>query len=324
MKWLVTGGCGFIGSTLIRRLLTEGHSVRVVDNLSVGSARQLPRQPFVRCRADARDGVAWEALELVEADIRDAAAMQDAVRGADAVVHLAANTGVLPSIETPRLDCEANVLGTFNMLEACRLNGVNRFVFASSGAPVGNVEPPIHEEMAPHPMSPYGASKLAGEAYCSAYWHSFGIEAVALRFGNVYGPGSGHKGSVVARFTRRAMNGEELEVFGDGNQTRDFIYVDDLLDALVGAATRPRVGGEVIQVAAGRERTVAELVEILVPMLEERLGRKVPVVCKAERPGEMLRNWSDISKAKRLLDYAPKVSLQEGLARTLDYFLSAK
>ena len=137
-----------------------------------------------------------------------------------------------PSVENPRLDMECNVIGTLNMLEGARMHKVKRFIFASSGAPIGECEPPIHEEMAPHPVSPYGASKLAGEGYCSAYFRTFDVETIALRFGNVYGPGSGHKNSVVAKFIRQAMQGETLEIYGDGKQTRDFIYIDDLIQAI--------------------------------------------------------------------------------------------
>ena len=143
--------------------------------------------------------------------------MLAATEGADVVIHLAANTGVGPSVENPRMDCETNVTGTLNALEAARAAGAGRFVFASSGAPLGVQTPPLHEEMAPHPASPYGASKLAGEGYCSAWFHSFGVETVVLRFGNVYGEGSTRKASVVAKFIKRALAGEVLEIYGDGS-----------------------------------------------------------------------------------------------------------
>ena len=145
-------------------------------------------------------------------------------KGIDTIIHLAANTGVGPSIEKPQVDMSVNIIGTFNYLEASRVNKISKFIFASSGAPIGEVEPPIHEEIPPHPLSPYGASKLAGEGYCSAYKNTFGIETVVLRFGNVYGPGSINKSSVVAKFIRKAINGDILEIYGDGMQTRDFIY----------------------------------------------------------------------------------------------------
>src|SRR5262249_36747261 len=179
--------------------------------------------------------------------------------GMHAVVHLAANPGVGPSVADPRADCVTNVIGTLNYLEACRHAGVRRFVFASSGAPVGECEPPIHEELPAHPVSPYGASKLAGEAYCSAYRRTFGLETVVLRFGNCYGPLSSHKGSVVAKFIRAAIAGEPWEIYGDGRQTRDFIFVDDVADAIIRGATADGVGGEVFQIATSAETTVLEL-----------------------------------------------------------------
>jgi UDP-glucose 4-epimerase len=196
----------------------------ILDNLSVGNREDLA----IVC--DFTEVIPSEALDgkgvrLVVGDVRDFDVVAQCTKSIDCLVHLAATTGVGPSVENPRTDMESNVIGTFNVLEAARIQRVKRFVFASSGAPIGEVEPPIHEELAPHPVSPYGASKLAGEGYCSAYFRTFGIETVVLRFGNVYGPGSNHKSSVVAKFIRQAMHGEMLEIYGDGNQTRDFIYI---------------------------------------------------------------------------------------------------
>ena len=149
-------------------------------------------------------------VELIVGDIRDADKTLKVCKGIDVIVHLAANTGVGPSVEDPRTDMEANIIGTFNMLDAARQNKVKKFIFASSGAPIGECEPPIHEELAPHPVSPYGASKLAGEGYCSAYYRTFDVSTVALRFGNVYGPGSSHKSSVLAKFIRQALSGKNV------------------------------------------------------------------------------------------------------------------
>jgi UDP-glucose 4-epimerase len=240
------------------------------------------------------------------------------------IVHLAANTGVMPSIENPRADCMSNVVGTLNYLEAARHNGVGRFVFASSGGTtIGEAEPPIHEEMVPHPVSPYGASKLAGEGYCSAYFRSFGVETVALRFGNVYGPLSGHKNSVVARFIKRASNGEVLEIYGDGTQTRDFIYVGDLIRAIRLSATVEGVGGEIFQIATSAETTVQELVDRLLPVLASA-GFEEPEVRYTEaRRGEVRRNYADTSKAERMLGWKAETNLDEGLARTVDWFTGA-
>ena len=266
-NWLITGGCGFIGTALIQQLILEGgHFIRVVDNLSIGTRRDLSRV----CEYSEQEG-ASKTVELIVGDILDQKLAQRASKQVDIIVHLAANTGVQPSVEDPMKDCAVNIQGTLNYLEAARHNQVKRFVFASSGAPVGEVEPPIHEEMAPHPVSPYGASKLAGEGYCSAYFRTFGVPTVALRFGNVYGPLSGHKNSVVAKFIRQAINGETLVIYGDGNQTRDFIYIGDLVRALCLSATANNVGGEVFQIATSAETTVGELSQLLLPILGKNL-----------------------------------------------------
>ncbi|RAU21815.1 epimerase [Paramagnetospirillum kuznetsovii] len=322
MKWLITGGAGFLGRNLCRRLTDSGgHTIRVVDNLSVGGEEPLNHAMGGKVRICPKDMpgpmIAGAAPELIVADIAEAEVAVAAAAGADIIIHLAANTGVPQSVAHPRVDCITNVLGTLNYLEACRVSNVGRFVFASSGAPLGESTPPIHEESVPHPISPYGASKLAGEGYCSAYFHSYGVETVALRFGNVYGPGSGHKTSVVAKFIGQALRGEVLEIYGDGNQTRDFIHVDDLVDGILRASSVPGIGGEVFQIASGRETTLHELVEQLAAIFDGA-GLPRPVVKTSEpRHGDVTRNFSDTSKAKQRLDWTPRVSLADGLRQTL-------
>lgn len=320
MNWLITGGCGFIGGNIIKALLVEGgHCVRVFDNLSVGSREDLASSSeFEEVAGDSP----YSGVQLVAGDIMDESAIATASKGADVIVHLAANTGVGPSVDDPRSDCTTNVIGTLNCLEAARHGGVRRFVFASSGAPVGECEPPIHEEKAPHPVSPYGASKLAGEGYCSAYFRTYGVETVALRFGNVYGPGSGNKASVVAKFIKLARDGETLEIYGDGKQTRDFIYVEDLVGAVLKAATAEKVGGEVFQIATNRESTVGELVELLVPMLEARGLGPINLVHGEKRLGDVMRNFSDTSKAKKGLGWQSTTALPQGLEKTVELFFS--
>ncbi|ABG04201.1 NAD-dependent epimerase/dehydratase [Rubrobacter xylanophilus DSM 9941] len=324
MNWLVTGGCGFIGTALVRSLAQEGggHAVRVVDNLSVGTREDLGAAcGFREVSPEGAGPLEGEGVELVVGDILDEGLARRVCAGAEVVVHLAASTGVAPSVEDPRRDCVTNVLGTLNYLEAARAAGARRFVFASSGAAAGEVEPPIHEGVCPRPVSPYGAGKLAGEAYCSAYWRTYGLETVALRFGNVYGPGSGHKNSVVARFIRRAARGEVLEIYGDGTQTRDFIYIDDLVRALRLAATAGGVGGEVFQIATGSETSVGEVVELLLPVLAAAGIKGVRVERASPRPGDVARNYADTSKARRLLGWRAEVGLEEGLRRTVGWFL---
>ena len=322
MNWLITGGCGFIGTGLIEQLQrsNQGHRIRVIDNLSTGTREDLAGCTAFTEKTVSQLGAEIDAVELLVGDIVDDEVAKIATRGIEIIVHLAANTGVGPSVEDPRTDCITNVIGTLNYLEGARENHVKRFIFASSGAPVGEIDPPIHEEIPPHPVSPYGASKLAGEAYCSAYYRSFGIDTVALRFGNVYGPGSLHKNSVVARFIRQAMSGEELEIFGDGTQTRDFIYIDDLIEALVLAASKDDIGGEIFQIATSNETTLNELLAHLIDALNEA-GLPIPVVRNTEkRLGDVMRNFSDTSKAMRYLGWQSKTSLAEGLRETISYF----
>ena len=320
-RWLITGGCGFIGRSLIRHLVRDpGNAIRVYDNLSVGSEADLAAIGPTR-RIEPPAGGAG-ALELVVGDVRDGERIRTATVGQDIVVHLAGNTGVAPSVADPMADCTANVIGTLNCLEGARHAGIRRFVFASSGAPIGEVEPPIHEEKAPRPASPYGASKLAAEGYCSAYFRSFGVETVALRFGNVYGPWSSHKSSVVAMFMKRVLAGEPLEIFGDGRQTRDFIFVGDLVRAILKAVEVPGIGGETFQIATASETTVLTLAETLKTRLAAHGIGPVELRHAPVRIGDVRRNYSDTSKARRVLGWQAEVALADGLDQVIDWFLA--
>ena len=328
-RWLITGGCGFIGTALIEEMLYEGLATRikVLDNLSVGKKEDLER---IEHGAESKTQ-SGNIVQLVVGDVRDTDACFRAAKGMDVIVHLAANTGVGPSVEDPVADMENNVSGTLNMLEAARYNGVSRFIFASSGAPVGEVEPPIDENLAPKPVSPYGASKLAGEGYCSAYFRTFGVKTVALRFGNIYGPGSGHKTSVVAKFIRQAIEDNPCEIYGDGNQTRDFVYIEDLVRSILKAACfqdsgrgklpYPLPWGEIFQIASNREHTINELVGLLEAELKQH-GVSMKIDYGEVRSGDVKRNYSDVSKAAKVLGWQPEVELKEGLRRTVEWFLS--
>ncbi|WP_434782183.1 NAD-dependent epimerase/dehydratase family protein [Ferrovum myxofaciens] len=323
MNWLITGGCGFLGSSLIRRLLADGgHSIRVIDNLSVGTLADLAKvcefDEFTR--ENLLENFTPGRVQFILGDILEEKLAIDVGQGVDVIVHFAANTGVGPSVENPRQDCVTNVIGTLNYLESARLNSIKRFVFASSGAPVGECMPPIHEEMVPHPVSPYGASKLAGEGYCSAYFRTFKVETVALRFGNVYGPGSVHKNSVVAKFIKLALNGETLEIYGNGEQTRDFIYIDDLVRAVYLAAVKSGVGGEIFQIASASETSVGEITKELQSIFTEAGLDNVVARHGEWRVGDVKRNFSDTSKAEKMLDWKPLVPRQVGLKKTFDWF----
>jgi UDP-glucose 4-epimerase len=321
-NWLITGGCGFIGTSMIKKLieLNPEVNIRVLDNLSVGTRADLTevnafKEVKLQDITDSPSGI-----ELVVGDIRNEKTCLDALVGVDVILHLAANTGVPNSVANPRLDMECNVVGTFNMLEAARHNDIKRFIFASSGAPAGEIEPPIHEELPAHPVSPYGSSKLAGEGYCSSYFKTFGIDTVALRFGNVYGPGSAKKSSVVAKFIKQAMSGETLAIYGNGKQTRDFIYIDDLLEAIRLAATQQNIGGEVFQIATNKETTMLEMVETLLPLLSKEGFDNISVSYEEKRKGDVLRNYSDTSKAAEILGWKVATALPKGLSSTVKWF----
>ncbi len=298
---LVTGGCGFIGANLTRRIRAQTDwQVRIVDDLRTG------RESYVEADlADVRLG-----------DVGDPSVLEPALDGIDAVVHLASQTGVMPSVENPARDFEGNTLPTFRVLEACRQRGISRVVFASSGASVGDVTPPIHEDIVPKPVSPYGASKLAGEAYVQAYAGSFGMETAALRFSNVYGPYSLHKDNAIPNFIRRCLRGERLEVYGDGSQTRDFIHVHDLCDGIIGALTADGVRGEIFQLGTSVETSVVELARLI----QEVTGIETEIDFEERRAGEVYKSHVDISKAQRLLGFQPSIDLRDGLAQTARWY----
>lgn len=298
---LVTGGCGFIGRNLIPQLLNHGYAVRVLDNMSVGS----------------RNDIGEYDVEIIEGDVRNRGTVNHAMPGVFAVVHLAAQTNVIKSQQVPYDDYHTNVGGTLNLLIEARDMKVERFIFASSNAPIGENTPPIDESKPARPLSPYGASKLAGEGYCSAFYGSYGLGTVVLRFANVYGSRSGHKGSVVAKFLKDAALTGTLTIYGDGKQTRDFIHVDDLCRAIL-ASIGKNVNGETFQIATGIETSINHLADLVVSTFpSEVLVKKTP-----PRDGEIIKNFSDITKAKLLLDWTPTVQLDEGYQETLNWFVS--
>jgi len=324
-KWLISGGAGFLGVNLIAHLLkiSPMTDIRVLDNLSVGTEedlRDVCKYRKIKCE-EVNGGP--RGIELIEGDVKNFEDTMAASKGIDITIHLAGNTGVAPSVENPKADMESNVIGTFNMLEASNRNKVSKFIFASSGAPLGEVEPPIHEEKLPRPVSPYGASKLAGEAYCSAYFKTFGLKTISLRFGNVYGPRSKHKNSVVAKFIKSALEGKPLEIYGDGSQTRDFIFIEDLIQAIMLAAAAD-LGGEIFQIATFRETTIKEIAELISNYIKTIKGVEPTIVYARPRIGDVRRNYSNITKARKILGYNPLYDLEYGLKQTLNYFLERK
>jgi UDP-glucose 4-epimerase len=301
---LVTGGCGFIGANLVRHIRAQSDwRVRVVDDLRTGRESYVPP----------------DLAEVIIGDVADPAVLEPALESVDAVVHLASQTGVLPSVEDPARDFEGNTMATFRVLDACRRRGIPRFVFASSGASVGDVTPPIHENVVPRPLSPYGAGKLAGEAYVQGFAGSFGMQTSALRFSNVYGPYSLHKDNAIPNFIRRCLRGERLEIYGDGSQTRDFIHVHDLCAGIMGAVTADEIGGEVFQLGTSVETSVVELAQLI----QEVTGAEAEIDFEERRAGEVYKSRVDISKAQRLLGFNPVIELREGLAQTAEWYRTA-
>jgi UDP-glucose 4-epimerase len=299
---LVTGGCGFIGANLVRFLRERTPwRVRVIDNLQTGDPGHVPEK----------------LAEVVVGNVADGAALEPALEGIDAVIHLASTTGVVPSVDDPVWDFEGNPLPTFRLLDACRHRGINRVVFASSGATLGEAPPPVNEEVLPRPLSPYGAGKLVGEAYCQAFAGSYGMQTAALRFSNVYGPFSlRKKGNAVPNFIRRCLSNEPMVIYGDGTQTRDFIYVDDLCDCIHRATTTDGLAGDVFQVAMGVETAIADLAELV----QKVTGAESEIQLEPKRAGEIHRSWADISKARRVLGFNPQVDLEQGIRQTVDWY----
>jgi UDP-glucose 4-epimerase len=302
-RWLVTGGAGFIGSHVVDALVERGAEVRVLDDLSTGREENLAG---VRAR-----------IELVRGDCADEAAVTRAATGCERVVHLAALSSVEASLADPLATDRVNARGTLLVLEAARRAGARRVVVAASASAYGDAESvPNREAMRPAPRSPYAVSKLAGELYAQAYHASFGLETVALRYFNVFGPRqdpASAYAAVVPRFIEAYLDGTAPLVHGDGKQTRDFTYVSNAVDATLAAAEAPGVGGAVLNVACGVEVSLLELLD----RLAEIFGRRIEPRLGPARAGDVRHSRADVTAAARLLGYRPRVPFEEGLRRTV-------
>lgn len=300
-RLLLTGGCGFIGTNLLPGLIAAGYRPVVFDSLAHAAV----------------DTVA-DDVTLVRGDVRDPAALREASRDCRAVVHLAASGSVVDSVTDPGYNFAVNTQGTFNVLSAAREAGVTRFVFASTGgALMGDTPPPVDESSVPRPIAPYGASKLSGEGYCSAFAAAYGMQTVALRFANVYGPHSAHKRGVVTNFIKALHEGTPFTIFGDGSATRDFLHVRDLCQGILAALAAPLPGYTVMHLASGTETSMRTLAETLCE-LANRPGHRIEY--QARRSGEVERNFADAALARKLIGFTPATTLREGLAETLQWF----
>jgi nucleoside-diphosphate-sugar epimerase len=302
LRYLVTGGFGFIGSHVVGALVARGVSVRVIDNFATGRRENL---------AHVR-----EQIEVIEGDIRSYERAHAAVHDIDCVVHLAALPSVPRSVQDPLTTNEVNVTGTLNLLLAARDAGVVRFVLASSSSVYGaNKTLPKREEMTASPVSPYGVSKLAAERYAMAFSDVYGLDTVALRYFNVFGPrqdpNSQYSG-VVALFLEAAKLGREATVYGDGTQTRDFTFVSNVVDATLLAADTANLRGTALNVACGRSSSILDLVSAI----ETATGRSIRLCFRPTREGDVPHSCADISRARAALGYEPLIGFQEGIALT--------
>jgi nucleoside-diphosphate-sugar epimerase len=299
MNVLITGGAGFIGSHIAERLVLTGHAVAVLDNFSSGKRENL----------EHIEG----KVEVLEGDIRDPARVREAVKGREVVFHEAAIVSVPYSVEHPLETHDVNILGTLHVLEAARHAGVRRVVFASSAAIYGD-EPtlPKVESMLPTPIAPYGVEKVTAEHYLHTWSAIYGLETVALRYFNVFGPRqdpSSPYSGVISIFVDRAQGGRTLTIFGDGKASRDFVFVGDVVDANLAAATQAGISGEVFNVARGAKTTLDELASLLGRVL----GRTLTVEHAAPRVGDIVESWANVERAKSRLGFEAKVSVEEGL-----------
>jgi nucleoside-diphosphate-sugar epimerase len=308
LKVLVTGGAGFIGSNITHRLVKTGHTVRVLDNFATGQRENL---------ADYFDSV-----ELIEGDIRDFWTVAKATKGIECIIHEAALPSVLRSIDNPLTTTEVNINGTLNLLEASRFNGVRRLVFASSSSVYGDSpESCKNEELKPRPKSPYAITKLAAEEYCLIFNQLYGLETVALRYFNVFGPyqnPNSQYSAVIPKFIMKMLDGQSPSINGDGATSRDFTFVENVINATLLALEKKAAVGHAINIACNKNYTINDLVNFL----NQILGKSIKPVYLPEIRGEVKHSLADISRARELLGYNPEIDFNKGLERTVEWFES--
>src|SRR5437660_7094932 len=313
MGILVTGGAGFIGSHLVEKLLSLGHDVAILDDFNDFYDPQIKRQNIA---AVAKD------VAIHHLDLRDSGAVRDLFHREkfEAIAHLAARAGVRPSIQNPQLYYDTNVDGTLHLLDAARVTGVERFIFASSSSVYGNSKsvPFSEDQQLIQTLSPYGATKIAGEFLCSTYSHLYGMRVVALRYFTVYGPRQ-RPDLAIHQFTRRIHAGRPIDQFGDGATRRDYTYIDDVIQGTMAAL---RYEGSLFDIFNLGESETIQLKDLIVA-IENALGKKAEINQLPEQPGDMPLTCADISKARKLLGYSPATRLSEGLPRFVEWFLKS-
>ncbi len=312
MKILVTGGAGFIGSHICRRLLADGHSVSVIDDFN-----DYYDPAIKRANVDSFEG----AVRVVEADIRDREAVGAlfADGGFEVVIHIAARAGVRPSVLDPQLYIDTNITGTHHLLEAARKHGVRKFLFASSSSVYGLSQVvPFREDLAlPQTLSPYAATKLAGEHLCGNYSHLFGLNVVCLRFFTVYGPGQ-RPDLAIHKFTDAIHHGRPIPQYGDGSTRRDYTYIDDIVQGVMGAMAYEGQPFDIFNLGENQTITLSELIV----EIENALGKKAVIERLPEQQGDMPLTSADISKARQLLGYNPQTKIADGIPKFIAWYLN--
>lgn len=306
MNVLITGGAGFIGTNLCHKLSnSKDFRVNVFDNLCNSSTEFLP-----------------EKVNFLKGDILNTEDIKSGLTNIDVIVHLAAFGSVVDSIKEPFDNFETNARGTLNILDGAVRAGIGKVIFASTGGAImGNAIPPVDEKCLPSPISPYGASKLAGEAYCSAYASTYNLDITCLRFANIYGPYSGHKKGVITKYIKNLFQGKPLTIYGDGNSTRDYLHVHDLVEGIASTITKNSAGCKKYHLASGKETTIRSIATHLCNLAK---AHNHPVVIERKRQGEVERNFANFSKAKAELNFRPKKNLQLGLQETFHWFENNK
>lgn len=309
MKCIVTGACGFIGINLTKKLLDLDNEVIGIDNFIVGTIDELERT----CGKHPK-------FKFINFDFSMRYSDESFFENTDVIYHLGGMSGVRPSIKYPDIWFRNNVQGTFNILEIARKYGIQNVVIAASSACIGDAVPPIHEDLPMQPISPYGATKGCKELFTSAYYHSYKMNVSALRFSNVYGSHSTIKTSLVAKFIRKILSGEQLNIYGDGHQTRDFIHVSDLIEALI-LASKNNVGGETLQICTGIETSVNDITNKICDKMN-KYGYEIPKINYTDPVlGDIITNYATPSKAKKLLNWKAKISIEDGLDETIKWFI---
>lgn len=306
MNYLITGGAGFIGSNIAKRLVAEGESVRIIDNFSTGKKRNID---------DIRD-----KSELIDGDIRDAETVLMAVRDIDFIIHHAALPSVPRSIKDPIESNSVNITGTLNLLHAAKKRGIKRFIYASSSSVYGDTSVlPKREDMSPNPQSPYAVTKLTGEYYCNVFYKVFSIPTVSLRYFNVFGPHQDPESqyaAVIPRFIIAILNQKNPVVYGDGEQSRDFTFVDNIVEANFLSCKNDGVSGKIFNIACGERFTINRLLKELYSLT----GKEGNPVYTDPRSGDIRHSQADIRSAKEIIGYEPKVDFKEGLKKTVEWF----